>query len=372
MKKYWYIIYSIIIIMFLSNSCKDDNIRLFAGKFTTPGEKGLLLFDLNEENGLLKLVSAADAGPNPSYFCISKARGIIYAANEVSEFNGEKGGGVTTLRYNAGTGIIEKINEIVIPDGSPCFISLSAREDYLFLANYTGGSVAVVKLDVNGIPERITDTVLYKGEDGKVSHAHMISADPHGRKVYLTDLGLDRIVIYDFDSDGGQLHQIPNGIVTLPEGSGPRHFVFNSKGSRMYVINELNSTLSVFNVDNSGELRAIQTVKTIDENFNGESFCADIHIGKNGDYLYGSNRGENTIVTFRILEDGTLNTIGRTPCGGSWPRNFVIDPSGKYLIVGNQRSDNISIFSLNEITGLPVETVNGYKVITPACLKFSE
>jgi 6-phosphogluconolactonase len=372
MKKIILTIYTIFYIMMFSNPCNSQTIRFFAGKYNDAGEKGLYLFDLNRESGTFKLLSETDAGPNPSYFCISKKTGLIYAANEVDKFKGIQGGGVTTLRYDTKTGGINKINELAIPGGGPCFISLSPGDDFLLMASYGGGSVTVVKLDAQGIPESITDTIFYKGDEGKVSHAHMISFDPAGKRVYLTDLGLDRIVIYNLDHASGQLHQIKNGIVKLAKGTGPRHFVFSSDVSNMYVIDELNSTISVFNVDSNGELKPIQTVTTLKEGFIGESFCADIHIGKNGDFLYGSNRGENTIVTFKRGSDGKLTLAGRTSCGGNWPRNFVIDPSGKYILVGNQKSGNLSLFRIDEKTGIPVETGKDYKITTPACLKFSE
>jgi 6-phosphogluconolactonase len=371
MKKSSLLIYLIIPIMMFSTSCKNETIRLFTGTYPEAGENGLYLFDLNREEETFKLVSASDAGPNPSYFCISK-NGIIYAANEVEEFNGVKGGGVTTLKYDDKTGMAEIINELAVPNGGPCYISLSSGDDFLFLANYTGGSVAVVKLDNNGVPVAITDSIIYKGEEGEVSHAHMISSDPSGKRIYVTDLGLDRIVIYDFDHLSGHLQQIPDGIVKLPKGAGPRHFVFNSDGTKMYVINELNSTISFFNVNANGELQPVQTLSTLREGFKGESFCADIHIGKSGDFLYGSNRGENTIVTFRIGSDGKLTLAGHTSCGGDWPRNFVIDPSGKYILVGNQKSENISMFIIDKKTGLPVGPVKDYNITSPACLKFSD
>ena len=343
---------------------------LVIGKITGSGENGFYIFDLNREDDNFKLVSESDAGPNPSYFCISNNNRLIYAANEVMNFKGAKGGGITTLRYDNKAGGTEKIGELAVPNGSPCFISLSPDNDFLFLANYTGSSIAVVKLDSKGIPVTITDSLIFKGNAGKISHPHMISFDPAGKRVYLTDLGFDRIIIYNFDHQSGKLQQIQNGIVILPKGTGPRHFVFNSDGTKMYVIAELNSTITVFNVDANGELKSIQTVSTLREGFKGESFCADIHIGKNGDFIYGSNRGENTIVTFRIGSDGKLTLAGHTSCGGNWPRNFVIDPSGKYILVGNQRSGNISLFSINEKTGLPVESGKDYKLTTPACLKF--
>ena len=178
------------------------------------------------------------------------------------------------------------------------------------------------------------------------------------------------ILIYDFDTDSGKLKLLENGITTLPKGSGPRHFTFNADGTKMYVINELGSKMMVFDVDNEGLLKLIQTLPTTRETYEENNYCADIHIGKNGEFLYGSNRGENTIVTFRIGIDGLLTLAGHTSCGGDWPRNFVIDPSGKFLLVGNQKSDSVSVFKLDRRTGLPKEPDNDYKVFMPACLKF--
>jgi 6-phosphogluconolactonase len=370
MKKTINIFCAIALIMMFSNSCYGQTIRLFAGRYTETGGKGLFIFDLNCEAGTFKLLSETDAGPNPSYFCISKKKDLIYAADEVMEFNGGKGGGVTALKYIPETRGIEKVKDLTVPDGGSCFVSLSPAEDYLLMANYSSSSIAVVKLDEEGIPVRVTDTVSFAVNDGKVSHPHMISFDPAGGKVYLTDLGLDRIVIYDFDPVLGHLKQIENGIISFPGGTGPRHFVFNSAGTKMYVICELNSTISVFDVDENGGLKSIQTLTTLAESFKGESNCADIHIGKNGQYLYGSNRGENTIVVFKIGIEGKLSLQGRISCGGDWPRNFVIDPSGKYILVGNQKSGNISLFKIDQKNGMPVDSGKDYKLSAPACLKF--
>jgi 6-phosphogluconolactonase len=370
MKKIIKITGAFALFMMLSNSCFSQPVRLFAGRYTETGGKGLYVFDLNRETAAFKLLSATDAGPNPSYFCISKKRGLIYAADEVMEFNGVKGGGVTALKYNSETGGVEKVKDLVVPDGGPCFISLSPAEDYLLMASYSSSSVAVVKLDDKGIPMKVADTISFEVMDGKVSHPHMISFDPAGKKVYLTDLGLDRIVIYNFDAVTGHLKQIDNGIVNFEKGTGPRHFVFNSAGTKLYVICELNSTISVFDVDPDGRLKSIQTLTTLADDFKGESNCADIHIGINGQYLYGSNRGENTIVVFRIKPDGFLSLQGRTQCGGNWPRNFVIDPSGKYILVGNQKSGNIELFKIDDKTGMPVNSGKDYKLDAAVCLKF--
>ncbi len=149
----------------ISFSNANGQIRLFTGTYTEGPQKGLFIFDLDREAGTFKLVSGNDAGPNPSYFCISKKNGFIYAANEVGDFNGVKGGGVTALSYDAKTGVAKKIGELPVPNGGPAYIAISPGDDYLFLANYSGGSVAVVKLNEKGIPVSVTDFIVYKGEE---------------------------------------------------------------------------------------------------------------------------------------------------------------------------------------------------------------
>lgn len=369
MRKYFLFCCSTILFGSLFSSCKEE-CKLFVGGFTKPGEKGLSVFEFNKRNGELKLISEADVGPNPSYFYYSPKKQILYTLNEVMQFNGSFGGGLTSLKYDTKTSVFEKLNEILIPYAGPCFISISADSSFLFIANYPNGSVAVVKLDEKGIPETITDTILYVKEEPDISHAHMILNDPAGKKVYVTDLGLDRILTYDFDKDAGKLLPAEKGITEVPKGSGPRHFTFNKDGSKLYVINELGSKMMVFNVDANDGLKLLQTLPTARASYIENNYCADIHIGNNGKYLYGSNRGDNSIVTFRIDNNGLLSLVGHTSCGGNWPRNFVIDPSGKFLLVGNQKSNDISVFKIDKRTGLPVEPAKQVKITAPACLKF--
>lgn len=351
-------------------NCNGQSIRLFAGRYTEKNEKGMFVFDFNQTSGAVKLVSDADGGPSPSYFCISKKRNMVYAANEVMDYKGNKEGGLTALKYDPAKGILGKIKDMQVPYGGPCFISLSPAEDYVLMANYSSSSVTVVKLDAQGIPLAVIDSILFPVDEGKISHPHMIAFDPSGKRVYLTDLGFDRLVIYNFDNATGKLKQLENGIVKFTTGAGPRHFVFNTAGTKLYVICELNSTISVFDVDQKGMLKQLQTLSTLSGDFKDESFCADIHIGNSGEYLYGSNRGENTIVVFRIGTDGKLTLTGRTSCGGNWPRNFIIEPSGKFILVANQKSGDISVFKIDKKTGLPVAISQGYIISGPSCLKF--
>jgi len=160
MKNYILFCCGFIIFGLIFSSCKDDS-RLFVGGFTKPGEKGLSIFEFNKRNGNLKLISESDVGPNPSFFYYSGEKALLYSLNEVMQFNGTFGGGLTTLKYDATSGLFEKLNEMLIPYAGPCYISLSPDSGFLFVANYPNGSVAVIKLDGNGIPETITDTILY-------------------------------------------------------------------------------------------------------------------------------------------------------------------------------------------------------------------
>lgn len=346
--------------------CKQPESRLFIGSFTKPGDKGLSIYSFNDRSGELTPVSQNDVGPNPSYFCYSEKSNMLYVANEVMEFMGEFGGGLSTYRLSEENDSLERLNEMRIPYGGPCYISMSPDSGFIFLANYPNGSVVVVKLDPSGIPETITDTILYNKAEPDASHAHMIMNDPSGDKIYVTDLGLDRIIRYDFDTDKGELSTIDT--LNLEDGYGPRHFVFSRDGSHLYVINELGSKITVFSV--SGKPELIQTLPTVREGFILDNFCADIHISDDGKFLYGSNRGENTIVTFAVKEDGTLELAGHSTCGGNWPRNFILDPSGKFLLVGNQKSDSVAVFRIDKNTGIPIEPPDKYLVKAPACLKF--
>ena len=358
----------IMILGIISLGCRE-NPRLFAGGFTKGDEKGMYVFEFSR-NGTLELISQSDVGPSPSYFCFSDRNRLIYALNEVMEFRGNFGGGLTTLRYDIKNGLFEKLNEMLIPYAGPCYISMSPDSGYLFIANYPNGSVVVVRLDETGVPESITDTILYVKEEPDRSNAHMIISDPAGKRIYVTDLGLNRIMIYNFDTEKGKLQEIENGLIPVPAGSGPRHFTFNEDGSKLYLINEHGSTIMVFDTDEQAGLKLLQTESTRNPEFIENNYCADIHIGKDGKYLYGSNRGENTIVVYKIAEDGLLTFAGRVSCGGNWPRNFVIDPTGKFLLVGNQKSDKISVFRINKKTGLPEGPVASAEMKMPACLKF--
>lgn len=353
----------------LLTGCRME-MRLFVSGYTSEGNRGFSVFEFNSRNGSLLLSGSYDAGPNPSFFCVSPSGDMIYAVNEVMLFNGVPGGGITTLAREHRGDSFRMTGELPVPGGGPCYISLSHDEKHLFLTNYPQGSVAVVRLDSDGIPEMTSDFFRYNPEPGKESHAHMITSDPQGEFVYVSDLGLDRILKYRFKSAAGKLIHEDNKDILVPSGSGPRHFFFSPDGKLLYLINELGSTIMVFETGALDKPVLLQTLPATAEDFSGSNACADIHPGKDFRYIYASNRGENSIAVFRTGEDGLLIPAGRVSCGGDWPRNFAVHPSGRFLVVANQRSEDLSVFRINRRTGMPEGPVFSVKSPEPSCVRF--
>ena len=365
--------------------CNEPTVRkMYVGGYTGRDVvNGVHIIDVDFKNGTFTHLAEIDAGPSPSYICISDKFGMVYAGNEAArEVDGVRMGSVTALKLNADGSNAEKAKEIFIHIGGPCHLSLTPEEDFLLLAHYGAGGISVIRLDGNGIPTEVTDTIIFREEGIRSARGHMAATSPDGKKVYLSCLSLDKIMIFDLDKTTGKLTQTGAGI--LPEGSGPRHYTFNHDGSKMYVINELALTMTVFNVGSNGSLTEIQTISTLPQ---GESRAegqstADVHLSKCGNYLYGSNRGHNTIVTFKVAGDGRLSLVGHTTSGGNHPRNFTLDPSGKYLLVANtnagrpipdlQNPENITLFTIDKKTGLPIAPGITYVTRQPSCLKFIE
>jgi len=345
-------------------------IRLFVSGYTTKGDRGFTVFDFNVRDGSLRFSGSFDAGPDPSFFCVSTGADIVYLVNEVMEFKGIPGGGVTTLVREGPGASFRLAGELPVAGGGPCYISLSHDGKHLFLANYPQGSVAVVRLDKDGIPEMTSDFIQYEPEPGRESHAHMIVSDPSGEFVYVSDLGLDRIMKYRFDTVSGKLVPEKNKDIRVPAGSGPRHFFFSDDGGRMYLINELGSTVMVYDTGGYKMPVLLQILPATSGDYSGSNACAEIHAAKDFRFIYGSNRGENSIVVFRTGKDGLHTQARRVACGGDWPRSFAVHPSGRFMVVANQRSGELSVFRINGKTGMPEGPV--YKCISPepSCVGF--
>ena len=344
---------------FISSCNMRENIFIASG-YSRDGVADVMLCRL-DGNGSIDKISEISVGDNPSYFTFGRG-GLIYLVNEIDTFNMKAGGGITTLRYDKNSKSLEKVNSLNQGGGGPCHIEVSADGKYLITANYGSGSVSVVKMNNGGIPDKVTDVIFY----GEKSRPHMTIYNPRLRTYYISDLGLDRIHQLKLDTALGLLMNADIAYFSTEPGSGPRHMAIDRPPANLYVINELNSSLSVYNIL-SDTVTAKQTVSTLPEGYAEKSYCADIHLSRNGKKIYGSNRGHNSIVTFSVGIDGTLSGQTLNDCAGNWPRNFAVSPSGRFFLVANQRSDEISV--VHE-AGNSDEAVSSLTLNAPSCVRF--
>ena len=275
-------------------------------------------------------------------------------------------------------GDLSLLNHITgIGDGA-CYLSVNQAQTHVLTANYGGGDIRVFGLDKDGKITQQTDRIDHKGSSirpqQKSPHPHMILPAPKKNIFMVPDLGIDKVMIYKLNKRTGKLQLSGNEFAQTPEGAGPRHFVFHPKGKFAYVVNELEGSVTAFNYKaKDGSLDAIETVSTLPKDFEGEIFSADIHISPDGQYLYASNRGPNSMAVMKINpEDGTLDFLGTFTTGGNWPRAFGIDPTGNFMIVHNQRSDNVTIYKINKETGFTSKLKQEIEMKSPQCVKFLE
>jgi len=349
------------LLIIIASSCNKAGEMFVASGYSTEGQNDVLLCSLDRK-GNVGVVTGLPIGNNPSFF-VSGKKGLIYFVNEVDSFDLKAGGGITTMRYDKKSKTLEKISSINQGGRGPCHITLSNDGKYLITANYGSGSVSVVRLNGEGVPEKVTDNIFY----GDKSHPHMTIYNPRLHTYYISDLGLDRICQLKLDTTTGLLINANVPYVRCEPGSGPRHMVIDKSSANLYVINELNSTLSVFNVL-SDTVKVKQTVGTIPEDFIEKNYCADIHLSGNGRKIYGTNRGHNSIVTWKVGSDGRVSSPDYQSCGGNWPRNFAVSPSGKYFLVANQRSDEISVVPVG--VDPPDSAVSRLSFNAPSCVRF--
>jgi len=358
----------------LPDSAPDD-LLVYVGTYTTGESDGIYIYRLNPASGELKPVGTVKAD-NPSYLAIDGRRRFLYAVNEVTEFAGTSSGAVSVFSINQKTGDLQFVNQQPSLGGAPCYISVDRNNRFVLVANYVGGNVAVLPVQRDGRLGSATDMEQHRGSGANIErqespHAHSIILDPANRFAFASDLGIDKIMVYRFDSKSGKLAPNSPPWVQVKAGAGPRHFTFHPTGTSAYSINELDSTVTAFAYNKAlGVLSDAQTVSALPVNFSGNNSCADIHISPNGKFLYGSNRGHDSIVVFKIDETtGRLNFVEHVPTGGKTPRNFCIDPTGKFLLAANQKSDTIATFRIDSASGRLRPAGQVTEVPSPVCLK---
>ena len=350
--------------------------------------KGIYLFEMDSSSGKLSLVKLAAEARNPSWLCLDPSQKYLYTVNETADFEG-KSGSVSAYAVDPSSHDLRLLNQVSSQGAGPAYVSLDATGKYVFVANYGGGSIAVFPVSPDGSLGASTFTHRDQGNVGSQKatsappgsfaisghdkpHAHMIAADPGNRFVLQTDLGQDRLYVYNFDKQTGKLAPAATPFASLPTGDGPRHFAFHPNGRWLYSIQEEGSTVVFFHFDpTTGSMAAQQTVSSLPDGFAGTSFASGIRVSSDGRTLYAANRLHNTIAVFSIDNTGHLKHVADTPTFGDYPPQFNIDPSGNFLFVCNQRSDQITWFRIDKRTGLLHFTGQYTPVGTPTCIIFT-
>jgi 6-phosphogluconolactonase len=356
-------------------SKEPGELTLYIGTYTSGRSEGIYAYRMDPATGALTRFNSFKS-VNPSFLAIDRSKRYLYAVNEVSEFLGKASGGVSAFAIDGASGNLRLLNEQATQGADPCYLTIDHKKRNLLVANYTGGSVAVLPIRSDGTLARCTDLKQHEGsgvkEQQKGPHAHCIILDRLERHALAADLGIDKVMIYRFDQSTGKLTPARQPWTELQAGAGPRHLTFHPNRKYVYVINELASTLTALKYNEvNGTLSQIETVSTLPGDFSGTSYCADVHVSPSGKFLYGSNRGHDSIVVFEIdPRTGKLELIEHVSTGGKWPRNFTLDPAGRFLLVANQRTDNVVTFSIDSHTGRLKATGHVEEIPSPVCLKF--
>ncbi len=352
---------------------KVENHRLlYVGTYTENNNQGVEVYSI-DDSGKLTFKSIQRNINNPSYITISQNKKYLYTANELMNYTDKNGGYVSSYNINENSGDLTFINKLYSEGGAPCYATTSQNGKFVLISNYMQGTVASFSTN-NGQLEKAISVIKHSGSGPntkrqEASHLHSINLDSKNNKAYAADLGADKIYIYDFDTQTGTLTLQKNSI-SLSPGAGPRHFEFSKNGLFIYVLNELNNTIEIFKINSKNkQSEHVQTISTLPDDFKGSNYSADIHLSPLGEYLYSTNRGHNSIAIFKTTEaNGKLTLLGTESVGGDWPRNFVIDPNGKFLLIANQKSNNIVSFSIKK-DGLLKQIQDTKTNASPVCLK---
>lgn len=354
-----------------------------------PGNgRGIHIFQVDRATGAMSAAGVYEMGSSPSCLVLNAAGTRLYSANETDRIGAEKQGSVSAFGIDRADGKLKLLNTVASGGAGPTYVSVHPSGRFLFVANYFGGSVAVlpilsdgrlgiasdVKIDAGNLgPTKATNappgSFAFSGHDR--THAHMIAADPSGNFVLHVDLGLDQIFAWKLDRQRGVLIPCEYPIVSLPQGDGPRHFHFHPNGRWFYSIQEEASTIVLFDYDAStGQLTSRQTISTLPPGFAGSNFCSEILVSSDGRFVYAGNRLHDSIGIFSVGPTGTLTFIGEEWTRGNYPRSFNFDPTGRFLYCCNQRGDNIAVFSVDRKSGHLNFTGHYAPVGNPSCIVF--
>ncbi|HOW68337.1 MAG TPA: lactonase family protein [Candidatus Paceibacterota bacterium] len=366
------------------------NQNMYIGTYTGGASRGIYRLEFNPATGEMTSPQCVAETPSPSFLALHPSGKWLYAVNEVSDFKGQKSGAVTAYAVKQGGSELVQLNQQPTGGAGPCHLTVDRRGRHVLVANYGGGSVTVLPLDRNGQILPPLGVVQHQGSSVNrqrqaAPHAHGIYLDPPNRFAFVPDLGLDRIMIYRYDARRGLLAGSPEpasigsaigervSCAPLAPGAGPRHLAIHPSARWLYVINELNSTITAFDYDiKQAGLREIQTVTTLPDGWKRGNSTAEIAVHPSGRFLYGSNRGHDSIVVYSIQpRTGMLALRKHVSSGGRTPRNFAIDLTGEWLCVANQDSDSLRLYRIDLMTGDLTATGQTVSVGKPVCVLFA-
>jgi len=354
-----------------------DQILFGSGHVLQGKGEGIYAFRFDEVAGTLHLASTNAGITNPSYLAFHPSRRFLYAVNELKTYEGKPTGTVSSFAVEGDEGRLRPLNTQLTYGTDPCHVAVDDAGKHVFVANFMSGSVCVLPVRPDGSLREPSDFIQHLGSSidparQKGPHAHAVTLDAGNRFAFVPDLGLDKLLAYRLDPLRGMLE--PNGVpwLKMKPGAGPRQVVFHPGGSHAYVVNELDSTVSVLIYDAPrGTFEYVDTVSSLPADYTGASSCADIQVSPSGRHLYASNRGHDSIAIFQVdAKTGALRLSGHESTQGRTPRSFGIDPTGRFLLAANQDTDNLVVFRVDPATGWPQPTGQVVSVPTPVCVKF--
>lgn len=348
-------------------AASGETVRLLVGTYTRGDSEGIYALRFDTETGALHDRALVAKSENPSFLAFHPDGKHLYAVNETSS------GELSAFRISPETGQLAFLNKVPSGGGAPCHLSVDRTGKSLLVANYAGGNVSSTRIEADGSLGKQISFVQHRGSSvnakrQQAPHAHSINLDSENRFAVAADLGTDELIVYRFNARTSELKT--HGTTKLPPGSGPRHFCFDRRGDRAYVINELTSTVAALTYDGaSGRLAVRQVVSTLPDDFDGSNSTAEIRVSADGRFVYGSNRGHDSIAVFRA-DAGKLTRIQVEPIGGKTPRNFNFDPTGRFLLAAGQSTNDIHVFRIDPDSGKLTRTEHRASVPSPVCLRF--
>ncbi len=356
---------------------RSDRMLVYFGTYTRGRSQGIYVASMDTATGRLEEPRLAAPAQNPSFLTIHHDGRRLYAVSEMSGGQGQPAGSVSAFSIDAATGKLTALNQQPSGGAGPCYVSIDRSGRNLLVANYGSGSVAAFPLEPGGRLGAASAFIQHSGSGADPKrqagpHAHSINPDPSNRFVLATDLGLDKVLVYRLDAARGTLAPHEPPAASLRRGAGPRHLAFHPRGRFVYTINEMHCTVTAFAYDaRRGVLREIQTITTLPGPVRQGYSTAEVQVHPSGRFLYGSNRGHDSIAVFRIdASRGTLTPVEHEPTQGRTPRNFGIAPGGDWLLAANQNSDSVVVFRIDRRTGALEPTGQKLEVPAPVCVKF--